>query len=575
MASSPFDAMRDQRDRATGRIIGSPARRKLIVAGPGTGKTFTFRSALEVAEGRGLALTFIRNLVRDLSVALDGLAQVFTFHGYCNHLMHRLSPAGISRSVDFYAPLLSLIAEDLKFGEHPRLRDEDLERHFQDLDGSDNVLAHALSSGNYYDAVSFIDVVYRVLRHLQADPSSIPTYALVVVDEYQDFSRLETAFIAQLAERSPVLIAGDDDQALYAFKHASASYIRELAAHPDYERFPLPFCSRCTQVLVDAVNSVIETAQRAGHLQGRLEREFRCFLPDKQAGSEAHPQIIHAHSSVEQSRAPYVGRYVAQQIHEIPEADLQEARERHEPAALITGPKHFVERVHGFLVGNGFPDAELRRSTRSEPTRLDGYRRIAVDGTSRLGWRVLLHLDPPDDSAGCVRRALRTNEDLVSLIPGSYRDRHAGVAGLVLRVIGDGRLSAGDQATLEDAVGLSISEISGALRAPSGQEEEQEGDHPETPPPIICTSLLGAKGLAAQHVFVVGANNGDFPRNPERITDEEICCLVVALSRARKACHFISCGRFAGLERQTSVFLDWIRPFTLRRDVNRRYWESR
>ncbi len=42
------------------------ADKKLIVAGPGTGKTFTFREALSVSDERGLALTFIRNLVAEL-----------------------------------------------------------------------------------------------------------------------------------------------------------------------------------------------------------------------------------------------------------------------------------------------------------------------------------------------------------------------------------------------------------------------------------------------------------------------------------------------------------------------------
>jgi hypothetical protein len=39
---------------------------------------------------------------------------------------------------------------------------------------------------------------------------------------------LETSFIALPATTSPVLIAGNDDQALCNFKDASARYIREL-----------------------------------------------------------------------------------------------------------------------------------------------------------------------------------------------------------------------------------------------------------------------------------------------------------------------------------------------------------
>jgi hypothetical protein len=62
--------------------------------------------------------------------------------------------------------------------------------------------------------------VHRVLTHLADNEDAIPSYPLIVVDEYQDFSLLETSFLRLLAEKSKVLVAGDDDQALYAFKNA-------------------------------------------------------------------------------------------------------------------------------------------------------------------------------------------------------------------------------------------------------------------------------------------------------------------------------------------------------------------
>lgn len=293
-----------ERAEALAAILGSEAAKKLIVAGPGAGKTHTFREALLACGGRGLALTFIRNLVADLADALGDIADVFTFHGFCKHQIHRHPVAGLQEGWDYYPPLLDLITVDLQLLGRTSMTKKRIEDRLHDLNEADGVIAAALELGNYYNAVSHTDLVYRALKHFEENDDEIPEYPLIVVDEYQDFSRLETTFIALLSTKSPVLIAGDDDQALYGFKNASPEFIRELAAGADFERFELPYCSRCTSVIVDAVNGAIAAAVENGNLVDRLDKPFRCYMPDKQADSEAHPAIIHAKCSVERNSAP-------------------------------------------------------------------------------------------------------------------------------------------------------------------------------------------------------------------------------------------------------------------------------
>jgi hypothetical protein len=82
-------------------IVESDHRRRLIVSGPGTGKSYAFKLALQRKGGRGLALTFIRTLAAELAKDLGDDADTFTFHAYSKHLFHRLSPPasrGSSRS---------------------------------------------------------------------------------------------------------------------------------------------------------------------------------------------------------------------------------------------------------------------------------------------------------------------------------------------------------------------------------------------------------------------------------------------------------------------------------------------
>ena len=285
-------------------IVSSTARYKLIVAGPGTGKTYTFRRALEAAGDRGLALTFINNLAYDLKRELADVADSNTFHGFFKSLLHRTPLDGLTRQFHYYPPLPLLITEDLDICGNGEISHEELVRCYQTVNDDNGVISEALRIADYYDAVGHDDAVYRVLQHLKANRDAVPNFPLVVVDEFQDFNLLETQFIALLAEGSPLLIAGDDDQALYGFKHASPNYIRDLVRNNRYEKFDLPYCSRCTEVIVQSIHDILNKAEDEGLLAERLPKPYLYFPPDKREDSSLYPQIIHACCTVENNRAP-------------------------------------------------------------------------------------------------------------------------------------------------------------------------------------------------------------------------------------------------------------------------------
>src|SRR5206468_11582825 len=129
--------------------------------------------------------------------------------------------------------------------------------------------------------------------------------------------------IGQLSTVSPTLVVGDDDQALYGFKHASPDFLRELATGGLYERFELPYCSRCTDVLVRAANHVVAVARGEGLLEGRLDKRFDSYSPTKRPDSERYPRIVHAGCTVQTQKAPLMARYIEQQIREIPIEDVE------------------------------------------------------------------------------------------------------------------------------------------------------------------------------------------------------------------------------------------------------------
>jgi superfamily II DNA or RNA helicase len=74
------DELQAGRSAALEAILASGARLKLIVAGPGTGKTYTFQSIVNQTEGRCLVITFLQVLVKDLETKFGDSADVCSFH---------------------------------------------------------------------------------------------------------------------------------------------------------------------------------------------------------------------------------------------------------------------------------------------------------------------------------------------------------------------------------------------------------------------------------------------------------------------------------------------------------------
>jgi hypothetical protein len=292
---------------------------------------------------------------------------------------------GITRGVDYF-PHLALIL-DIDAG---LIRDDvpshAIERAFMYLDDSEGYPATALRIGNYYNAVGHTDSVYRVHQALADAAGLIPTYDQILVDEYQDFSLLEVSLITKLATASPSLIAGDDDQALYGFKHASADYLRDLVNAGDYAQFELPFCTRCTQVLVDATHRVVERAQHVGLLGERLAKQYICYLPEKRQASERYPRIHHARCTVERNTAPYMCRFVAQQIQQIDPADVEVSEQAGHPTVLVIAPTQFGRRVYQHLRDEGVANVKFGGRPRTEIEILDGCCPTRSMGTAATRW---------------------------------------------------------------------------------------------------------------------------------------------------------------------------------------------
>jgi superfamily I DNA/RNA helicase len=280
----------------------------------------------------------------------------------------------------------------------------------------------------------------------------------------------------------------------------------------------------------------------------------------------------------------YIGRYIVEQIEQIPADDIAESHEQGYPTVLVVGPKPYRGAAYD-VIREHFPQAALRESSGLTIELLDGYRLLAKDESDRLGWRIVIECDPFPGSGDVLTEVARDELELVELPPEEYLEKHLEVARLVRQLHdGEAELTDAQAHTLVAAVALDLEAIRHRLRIAeereSDPEADAEGSADATPdddhaaPSIICTSLISSKGLSAGYVFIVGFNNGALPRHPHAVTDGEVCQFLVGLSRTRKECHVVSVGRLGADWVKRSSFARWIAEQTETVDVNAAYFQN-
>ena len=369
--------------------------------------------------------------------------------------------------------------------------------------------------------------------------SLVPTYELVLIDEFQDFNRLEASVIDILSEKNSIVVAGDDDQALYSqLRSASWDHIRERYESGHYEVFELPFCMRCPEVIVGAVNEIIKKAQDDKKLDGRIPKPYRYYEPIKGADSAKYPQIDLIETSVQRANANYFGRYIEQCIRSISQEDVELATKSNEPVALIIGSNPYRRSVEEHLISAGLlkptPDDELL-------DRQKGLQILHQDPSSNLGWRIILAVGNQDTARTKVREADEKKCALVEVISGEQRDM----------VLTESKAWAAQHAAVDFS------------------------EEPEEPAQTVAiTSYEGSKGRSAQHVFLIGVHSEELPRNAQEIQDIEICRFLVGLTRTKKKCSILYAKNAMGEFKRPSEFISWIDAGRFdKKIVNAEYWK--
>lgn len=289
---------RAYRNQNAASIATCTLSRLLIVAGPGTGKSHLFlariRQWLAAFPGERIYVTsFVRKLVGDLSADIRNsdlqqaekrLVSVTTLHGLARSLIERnggSSTHQLGQHVRMIGPAWKDMVWTDVLAFHPPVPGvslADFERQFFDAVFREDspwpkLTSTYLQLTRYYNAVGFADSIWHATC-AASENAALVEHSLWIVDEFQDFNLAEAALLETLTERaSAVLLAGDDDQALYGqLKSSHPEIIQTYYADERWAKAMLPLCGRCDADIARGAEAFIAAERSASSIE-------KVFLP--------------------------------------------------------------------------------------------------------------------------------------------------------------------------------------------------------------------------------------------------------------------------------------------------------
>jgi superfamily I DNA/RNA helicase len=439
----------------------------------------------------------------------------------------------------------------------------DFEHIFHNMDENNKYIKFYKKRKDYYKGYyGYSDIIFAAVKYLEKYKNKIPTYEQIVVDEFQDFNKLEVALIDLLSEKNPILLAGDDDQALYDFKSASTKYIRDKHAivNKDYASFRLPFCSRCTRVIVDAANDIIKIAIKNGFLEKRINKPYHYFEDKKKdRDSIKYPTIYYTQKFSRQ--IPWV---IAREINNI----AKEIRKNF--SVLIISPtRRHTRYIVNALIDKGFKNIEfVERTSLKEPILTDGLKILLDDDKSNLGWRIVAKsLLEKNDFDSLIKETDNNQAKLILDILD--KDCKADVIKMlkILKAIKKGAVI--ERETIDSFLKkISYDHYADVISFLKNQfyTDSQYFINPGIRKiSIKCSTIQGSKGLASDYVFITHFDNQYFIKNKDKkkISNQDICNFLVALTRAKRKVFLISSNN-----QQEPTFLNWINKKRIEKQTN-------
>jgi len=280
-------------------VIESDVENKLLLAGPGTGKSYTIlgyiKYLIEVKEEDPeniYVLTFTRAATNELKQKIkrklgenNKLPKVFTLHGFALRQLVK-NKRNISslpenfKIADDYEER-HIIMEDIKKMLNSNIKDvrelfNRLSSNWETLNADTNNWEENFDNPEFigawyehretYGYVLRSELVYQFKNILEEEKNLNIDGPInyLIVDEYQDLNRCDLKVLSHLNKKNAKLFcAGDDDQSIYGFRYAYPDGIRTFIDDiSNSEQFKVTKCFRCGENILQLAQQVIRQDHR-------------------------------------------------------------------------------------------------------------------------------------------------------------------------------------------------------------------------------------------------------------------------------------------------------------------------
>jgi superfamily I DNA/RNA helicase len=538
----------------------------LLVSGPGTGKSTIFINQInhwftQDSETGVLVISFVRKLVSDLESDLRRRlppeqfrrVNVSTLHRFARSVLERNLGAPnlpLRRHIDIINPRWSepvwndvmclLAVGDASIN----IKDFHAQWHNDALlDGNwSEVHLKYNAICRFYNAVGFADSIVRAKLALEANPALI-TSQHFIFDEYQDFNRSEENLINRVVhDARALLMAGDDDQVLYAgLKSATPELIRARYTDTSMANAMLPYCSRSSFHIVKSANSFISNVP----IEGRINKLYLPINTDVETAEKVRLVAC----TTPTTAVDYIKRFIEIHRDELlsRRAALEDGSNKDSFLLILSPTKEikFYPKQKAILEGIISEFKPIRNRLVEICFRFIDSFRCSNNLTNNFLFRKILHYEgiPQNVIRDYLNQALARDVNFCNLTDPGILNILEKLARLRTVCINDDLSNNQKSSAIVQVLGID-SEAEIPIRTVlennlvTSDIETEVGDIPDASAVDIMT-IVGSKGLSADHVIVIGFDNVNFGNISKN-------AFYVAMTRARLGLHIITSLKAGG-----------------------------
>jgi DNA helicase-2/ATP-dependent DNA helicase PcrA len=337
-------------------VVLSKGGPSLVIAGAGSGKTRTliYRVAKLVEEGVSpagiLLVTFTNKAAKEMLSRVERLLSIDskgvwsgTFHHIANLILRRhIGLLGFKNNYTILdeedrTDLVSLTITEFGLNENRRFPKANAVANVLSLSANLSMQVDKAVVKRFPQMTEFIDDLMLINEHIVNKKKTLNALLLehedigehyqrlfkhILVDEYQDTSKLQAEIVDVLAQvHKNIMVVGDDAQSIYAFRGAHYENILGFTErYPDAVVYKLQTNYRSTQSILDLANSSI-IRNKKQYLKQLVATRGAGLLPIvvKTANTEEQASfiakhILHADASLNDIAVLYRSHYHSMEI---------------------------------------------------------------------------------------------------------------------------------------------------------------------------------------------------------------------------------------------------------------------